>query len=177
MTLLVLSLSLAACSDGAFGTNVPPETVLDEATPENLSDLCVAISNELLSLAAGPVTRTICTVAGVAVDSELVSCREVRSECIEQAEAPEVTSCGSISQDAFDACDTTVAEVESCVNQLRSNVRALEDQVSCSLDRADLEDLDADNLFPEQCTEIGIECPALGMLLNFQVDLDPDAGE
>ena len=31
-------------------------------------------------------------------------------ERIEQAEAPEVTSCGSISQDAFDACDTTVAE-------------------------------------------------------------------
>ena len=50
--LVVLSSLLAACGTGSFGTDVPPETVFDDATPEDLSDLCVAISNELLALAA-----------------------------------------------------------------------------------------------------------------------------
>lgn len=172
LLLVALSSSLAACGSGSFGTDVPPETVFDEATPEDLDDLCVAISNELLSLATGPLTRTVCTAAGVAVDSEIIQCGDVRRECIEQAEAPEVTDCDNIDADAFDACDTTVGELETCMNQLRANVEGLENQVTCSLDAADLDEIDADNLFPELCAEIGAECPALGMLLQFDVDLE-----
>ena len=101
--LVVLSSLLAACGTGSFGTDVPPETVFDDATPEDLSDLCVAISNELLALATGPVTRTICTAAGVLVDSAAISCGEVRSECVNEAPPPEVTSCDNINANAFDA--------------------------------------------------------------------------
>lgn len=172
LLLVVFSSSLAACGSGSFGTDVPPETVFDEATPQDLEDLCVAISNELLSLATGSLTRTICTAAGVAVDSEIIHCSDVRRECIEQAVAPEVTDCDNISAAAFDACDTTVGELETCMNQLRANVRDLENQVTCSLDAADLADIDADNLLPQLCQDIGEECPALGMLLQFDVDLE-----
>lgn len=172
LLLVVLSSSLAACGGGSFGTDVPPETVFDEATPDDLEDLCVAISNELLSLATGPLTRTVCTAAGVAVQSEIIRCSDVRRECIEQAEAPEVTDCDNINASAFDACDTTVGELETCMNQLRANVQAIENQVTCNLEPDELDDIDADNLLPELCAEIGEECPALGMLLQFDVDLE-----
>ena len=173
--LVVLSSLLAACGTGSFGTDVPPETVFDDATPEDLSDLCVAISNELLALATGPVTRTICTAAGVLVDSAAISCGEVRSECVNEAPPPEVTNYDNINANAFDACDTTVGELETCMNELRANVRRLEDQVSCSMTRSELALVDADDLYPALCTQIGIECPALGMLLQFDVDLETTA--
>lgn len=173
--LLVSFASLAACGSGSFGTDVPPETVFDEATPEDLSDLCVAISNELLALAVGPVTRTICTAAGVLVDSAAISCGEVRSECVNEAPPPEVVSCDNIDAAAFDSCDTTVGELETCMDQLRANVVRLENQVSCSMTRSELAAVDADGLYPALCTQIGEECPALGMLLQFDVDLDTTA--
>jgi len=172
--LVVLSSWLAACGSGAFGTNVPPETVFDEASPEDLSDVCVAISNELLALASGPVARTICTAAGVLVDSAAISCGEVRRECINEAEPPEVTSCSNIRAAAFDACDTTVGELESCMQQLRANVNRLDNQVSCGLTRSELALIDTEDVYPQLCTDIGVECPALGMLLQFEVDLETE---
>ena len=109
------------------------------------------------------------------VDSAAISCGEVRSECVNEAPPPEVTSCDNINANAFDACDTTVGELETCMNELRANVRRLEDQVSCSMTRSELALVDADDLYPALCTQIGIECPALGMLLQFDVDLETTA--
>lgn len=163
---------VAGCGGGSFGTDVPPETVFDEASPDELEDLCVAISNEMLDLVSGPLTRTFCTAAGVAVQSDIIRCSDVRRECIEEAEDPEVTDCDNIDADAFDACDTTVGEVETCMNQLRANVQAIENQVSCNLEADELDDIDADDILPAACAEIGEECPALGMLLQFDVETE-----
>ena len=41
--------------------------------------------------------------------------------------------------------------------------------------RSELALVDADDLYPALCTQIGIECPALGMLLQFDVDLETTA--
>jgi hypothetical protein len=178
VALLLLSCaSLSACSKGSFGTDVPPNTVLDEATPEDLNDLCVAISNELLALTEGPLARTVCTAFGVVLDSILVSCDDVRSACVDESVPPEVLACDNITAAAFDACDTTVAEVEDCMQQLRANVIRLENEVSCGMTRSELAMVEADNIYPELCTQIGLECPALGMLLQFDVELDPAADQ
>ena len=45
----------------------------------------------------------------------------------------------------------------------------------CSMTRSELALVDADDLYPALCTQIGIECPALGMLLQFDVDLETTA--
>jgi hypothetical protein len=166
----LLPLTLAACSDGAFGTGVPPETVLDEASPADLQDLCVAVSNEMLTLVTGPFQRAVCTGLGVSLDSPLASCQELRAECINEAEPPDVTNCNTINAAAFDACDTTVGEAEDCMRQLRANITAVDRQLSCALTPDDLERIDTDNLFPAHCTAIAEECPALAMLLNFDLD-------
>ena len=167
----LLPLSLAACGDGSFGTGIPPETVLDEADAEQLGDLCVAISNELLALATGPIQRTLCTSLGIGLDSAAVSCQEVRGDCLDEAEPPVVTSCDTVDVNAFDACDTTAGELEDCMHELRANIQLGESQISCGLTRSELAAIDTDNLFPARCTALGEECPALGMLLNFDIDM------
>ena len=167
-----LPLTLSACSDGAFGTGVPPETVLDEASEQDLQDLCVAVSNEILALVTGPIQRAFCTSVGIRVDSASVSCREARDVCISNAEPPMVTSCDNINMAAFDACDTTVGEAEDCMRQLRANVNRISGQITCSLTPEDLDTIDigVEDLLPADCTAIAEECPALGMLLSFDLD-------
>ncbi len=159
-------------SDGAFGTSVPPETALDDATPEQLQEICSAVLDELYSLSTGPLTRSLCTAVGVGLDSPLASCETIRDGCISEAEDPVQASCTTANQAAFDACDTTVGEMETCMRQFRANMQAIDRATSCNMTREQLAELDFEGVVPELCSQIAVECPALGTLLEVG-DLTP----
>ena len=153
-----------------FSTGVPPNTVLDEASDEDLQDICLAVSSEFVDIAEGPTTAVTCTIAGLVAEATgVATCAETRSACIAEAEPADVTvDCTGIDMSAFDACDTTVGEAEQCVRDLRSNIEAVNRAVTCSLDPMNPPEFNFEELLPPECEAAATECPALAMLLGIE---------
>lgn len=162
--------ALGGCSDAVVDTGVDPNRVLDEATPQELTAICDEISGELVNLWEAEWSSLTCTAFGVTFESPLLgtSCESLRTECRGSIGELEPADCSSFNTAAFDACDSTVGQLEACANAIRTRVVSLQSQLTCDTTREELASLDVGDVDPELCQQLAVECPAIAMFISVQ---------
>lgn len=175
----VIGMSIAAGCGGDSGggdvsTGLPPTQLLSEVTEEDAEQACERLQAAFEQrFNRDTVVQATCTLGAASFASTPESCNDVRSACIEEANAQgsetmmgiELTEvdleCGSGSGmvDLTDCGDATVAELETCFNDTLDQLTALLNRFTCA-DAASIEEDDLEG-FGDMVAEPAQSCAVL----------------
>ncbi|MFW6051515.1 MAG: hypothetical protein ACODAU_10090 [Myxococcota bacterium] len=174
-------LALAGCGGdgGSYRTGADGDRQVDDLSDEELQEACRRLQTFLAEEVFEPreVQRAVCTAVGIYAENTFdgVTCQESVNDCTEEEPDPpdiDGADCDALTSDAVATCDSTVAELEDCVNDIAAAVDRVYSDLDCSL--ADEEDWDAqleeilDRFDGPSCSQLDDDCP----FADVGVDID-----
>ncbi|MDX2021980.1 MAG: hypothetical protein SF187_17210 [Deltaproteobacteria bacterium] len=154
---------------GTFSTNVTPSKPLNQLTPQEAQKVCEATTTYVgKGLQDATFTDLVCRIAGLVSvlnvpDAEVqATCTKAYNAC-KAAPAPMELPTGACGETQTTQCTATVAEYEACVNELPSDLKAI-NAVVASCDRATKNSVVAlvaiPSLLGPACTALNKKCPS-----------------
>jgi hypothetical protein len=149
--LLALALVSPACG-GDDGSGVDPDKTFDQVSAGEANDICEWVA-DLVS--ESDAKQVACYLVGI-VTEQLGGgdCDQVADACLADT-TPAQAGCSVTTQELPECASTvTVGEVETCLEDVASQIASLADTISCDSSLAELED-------PASCVAIDEKCPDL----------------
>jgi hypothetical protein len=158
-----------SCGDSDDGSGVSGDTLVKDATSEELEKVCRWTVREMAGLEKDVGVRQACTFGLAPISESVDQCKELVDECVDYANEAEEEE-----EEDEDPCEDyelpdlaagcngiTLADYELCVETIASRAEKLFKSASCNDPGEELDPESLSDDLPTACTVIINKCPSI----------------